>query len=228
MEENREQTGNTIPSGASEVPPSVVDLSAGPKKNWFKRFLNWWLGPDTKIGRFNRRVLRTLAWVLGLFALGLLVGYIFFYRPVANELAKSQADLTQARQQAAEMQPKLDLVQGDLSKLQDQDLQNRLDLATAQSHISLLSVITNVQKTRISLVGSDTAGARIALTDAKTALEIIQPGINQADMKLGQSIQDRFALVEKELTGDPKTALSDLAILAGQLADAEKLLFPKK
>ncbi len=225
MEDNQGSV-NIPPSPETPEAPqaSVADLTSGPKKSWFKRFLNWWLGPNTKIGRFNRAVLRTLAWVIGLFALGVLVSYLVLYRPLQKELAQTKTDLSQAREKSAEL-----LVnQGDSARLKDENLQASLDLASANAHIQLLNVITNVQDVHIYTVDGNTAKARIALDEAKSALEIIQPNISQTDVKLGQSIQERFTLVEKELTGNKTTVLSDLEILESQLADAQKLLFPEK
>ncbi|MEN6409827.1 MAG: hypothetical protein ABFD44_08965, partial [Anaerolineaceae bacterium] len=197
MVENNEPTG----SPSSEMPEtpqaSVADLSAGPQKNWFKRFVNWLLSPNTRLGRFNRAALRTLAWVIGFFALGVLVSYLVWYRPMQNELKQTQADLTQAREESAAL-----LVnQGESTRLKDETLQARLDLATATAHINLLNVITNVQDVRYYVSDGNTAKARIALGEAKSALEIVMPDISQMDVKLGQSIQERFSLVEKELTG---------------------------
>lgn len=224
MVENNEPTGSPS-SEIPETPPSAVaDLSEGPRKNWFKRFINWLLSPNTRLGRFNRAVLRTLAWVVGFFALGVLVSYLVWYRPLQNELKQTKADLAQAQEQSAEL-----LVnQGESTRLKDANLQASLDLATATAHINLLNVVTDVQDVRYYVSEGNTAKARIALGDAKTALEIVLPDISQTDVKLGQSIQERFSLVEKELTGNKNTVLSDLDILTGQLDDAEKLLFPEK
>ncbi|MEJ5203364.1 MAG: hypothetical protein WHV66_14145, partial [Anaerolineales bacterium] len=61
-----------------ETPPeSVSEMSAAPRKG----ALYVLFSPETRMGRFLRPLVRWLAIIVGLFALGFLTAYLLLYRP---------------------------------------------------------------------------------------------------------------------------------------------------
>ncbi len=207
---------------ASESAPAQPQAEAQPQKAPARGFWHFLLGADTRLGRFNRAALRFLATVLGLFALGLLAGYLILYRPTQQELTRVRADLAQTNQRLDGMQNDLNSAkqaQADLAKT-NQDLQKQTD--AANQHALLLQAMNQANLARLALAKNDTAGAQEALKNAPSFLIKLDPSISAQNADLIKTIQTRLNLALTEIQTDPKIAASDLGILNDQFVDLEK------
>jgi septal ring factor EnvC (AmiA/AmiB activator) len=180
--------------------------------------------PHTRFGRFMRALTRTLAVMVGFFALGVLAAYLLLYRPLSTQSARNQADLAAARQQVSQLQQSVSQAQKDVADLKktNQDLSNRLDQTKADQ--ALLSAQAAVSQARYAVATKDTAAAKQVLATVPAALDQLAPAAGSANSAKIADMRSRLALALGEIDRDPQTAASDLGILATQLADLGKSL----
>jgi chromosome segregation ATPase len=171
-----------------------------------------------------RTLVRTLAWVVGLFALGLLAGYILLYQPAARQLARTQADLAAERSRAGDLESAAADSQAKLDELQRSyaAAQSGLDAATARMHLARMA--GTILQARLALVDRDGPAAQKALKAAQVEFEALRPGAEKADSAAVEAIKLRLDLAVSELTRDPKTAQADLQILSEALATLDTLM----
>ena len=183
--------------------------------------------PETRLGRVMRPVLRWLAAIAGLFALGLLAGYILLYQPTQRELDTAQARLAAANQVVDQKNQGLETAQTDLGQAQLtlKQVQSKLDAAASEN--SLLVVMVEINNARVALVEKDGAAAKTAIAQAQTNLDLGLPYIETQDKVLSDLLQSRLELSAKELVSDPGAAQSDLGKLASDLSDLHQKIFGK-
>ena len=181
--------------------------------------------PETRLGRFMRPVLRWLAAITGLFALGLLAGYILLYQPTQRALDAALARLETSNQIVSQKAQGLESAQTglDQAQLTLKQVQNRLDAAASEN--SLLVVLVDVSNARVALVEKDGAAAKAAISQAQTNLNQALPYIEKQDKVLSDLLSSRLDLIAKELVSDPQAAQSDLGKLSSDLTNLHKQLF---
>ncbi|MBI9046014.1 MAG: hypothetical protein JEZ06_16095 [Anaerolineaceae bacterium] len=189
-----------------------------------KTFLYKILSPETRIGKFMRPFLRWAAVIVGFFALGLLTDYLLFCRPISAELENLQSHYTT-------LQSELSQSENDLSATQEDLLDTQSDLAGIQeeliyqkNYVSLLRVTTHVIKARFELERKDGPATRAELLDAREALDILLPGLEELDPDMSAVLDNRLDLAMNELNRGPDMAKSELDILYGNLLEVEILL----
>jgi hypothetical protein len=203
---------------AAVTPPEPVAEPPKPaKKSWLYRLLYATLSPQTRLGRFMRPVLRWIATIAGLFALGMLATYLLLYTPAAQQLASTRADLQSAQQQAGKTSSTLAAAQNNLADLQTRYDQSQAALKKAGTRVSLLLVANQIAAARLALDNRDGAAAQKALADARTVLNQVLPDVTGIDANAATQLDSRLTLVVSELN-DPATAQADLAILATKLS----------
>jgi len=221
------QVDEKPPEDASPVEtPAAVTPSAEPQKparSWLYRFFSSLLSPETRLGRFMRPVLRWMAAIVGLFALGMLATYLLLYTPAAQQLVAARAELQSAQQQAGKTNTALAAAQKSQADLQAQYDQSQAALKKAAVRISLLQVSNLVASTRLALDNRDGASAQKALTDARTILDQVLPDVQDVDANAATQLDNRLTLVISELN-DPSTAQADLALLASRLSELDSAL----
>ena len=241
--ENNPPTGEETPVEASgpvdekpaeETPPQETPAAVTPpepavepqkpaKKSWLYRLLYATLSPQTRLGRFMRPVLRWIATIAGLFALGMLATYLLLYTPAAQQLAATRADLQSAQQQAGKTSSTLAAAQNNLAGLQTRFDQSQAALKKAGTRVSLLLVANQIATARLALDNRDGAAAQKALADARTVLNQVLPDVTGIDANAATQLDSRLTLVVSELN-DPATAQADLAILATKLGALDSVL----
>ena len=181
--------------------------------------------PETRLGRFMRPVLRWLAAITGLFALGLLAGYILLYQPTQRALDAALARLETSNQIVSQKAQGLESAQTglDQAQLTLKQVQDRLDAAASEN--SLLVVLVDVSNARVALVEKDGAAAKTAITQAQTNLNQALPYIEKQDKVLSDLLTSRLDLIAKELVSDPQAAQSDLEKLSSDLTNLHQQLF---
>jgi len=171
-----------------------------------------------------RDLLRVLAVVAGLLALGLLAGFLLFYVPLRARARSLETELNRARQEFVQASGNLEQANDSLEQIQRQnrDLQQQLD--AAESRGLLLSALNDVTSARLALAQEDPEAALEVLAATPDKLASAAPAMENADATLASATQRRLLLVLDEIPGDPQTAASDLEILSAQLQDLEEMM----
>jgi septal ring factor EnvC (AmiA/AmiB activator) len=178
--------------------------------------------PHTRFGRFMRALTRTLALVVGFFALGVLAAYLLLYRPLSAQSKSNQTDLTSARQEVSLLQHSVSQAQKDVSDLKKTNQELSASLEQAKTGQALLSVQVAVSQARYGVAIKDAAAAKQALAGVPAALDLLAPAAGSANAAQIAGMRSRLALALGEIDHDPQTAASDLEILATQLTDLGK------
>lgn len=213
-----EQAGPAVAAAESAAPTPPVESKAAaepaPKKlSLLAKIFN----KETRFGRFNRALVRTLGIIVGLFALGLLAGYILLYQPTERQLASTQVDLDSAHIQIGNLESTAEDSQAKYDELNRSyaTAQSLLDGVTARMHLARMS--SAVLQARLALADRDGPTAQKALKAAQQEMDALKGSAGKADPETANDIQTRLTLASSELTRDPKTADADLQILSDAL-----------
>ena len=180
---------------------------------------------ETRSGRFFRPLLRWLGAITGLFALGLLAGYLLLYQPAQNELNAALLRLNQANQNVVQKDQNQQVAQADRDQALKTLQSAQADLKKAASQNSLLIVLVEVNNARVALSNKDGATAKSNIEQAQADLAKVMPYLASQDKARADVLQPRLDLVAKELVSDVPAALADLDKLASDLTDLHKKLF---
>ncbi len=218
----RNQAGPSQPSGstAGQAPPKK-------KPGFFGRAMRFLLGANSRVGRFNRKLLRWVGGFVGVFALGMLSTYLLLYKPLVQQYDQAAAAQVAAEQQAKAVQSTQDTVEQNLSNAQDlnQGLVKQLD--SANTHVILLQTLNDANQARVALGNKDTASAKTALSAATASLKKLTDVIQSTDASTAKDLQTRLNLAIGEVDANPTNAALDLGIFIKDLTDLESSLYGK-
>jgi len=211
-----------------EVKGGKKEPSATSGHSWVYHVFNFFLGKETRLGRIMRPVLRWAAAVVGLFALGLLAGYLLLYQPSqkgldsANlQILQGQNEMNQLKTQVVGLQSTLTTANLSVKGAQD-------EIQKAQARNSLLVVIFDVANARTYLAQKDGAKLISALDKARTDLDVVQPYILGVKKDLSDELNSRMETVRSVVVRDSTLAQSDLENLYTALLAANDVLFGPK
>ncbi len=207
---------------ASETNPTPAPSApAAPKKT----LLAFLFSPQTRLGRIDRALSRFLAVTLGLFALGLAVGYWALYQPAQRQIGQLQTALNGAHQTGVQLNTDLDeaSLQAAMLSAKNQDLQNALDIANR--HIQVLQLLNQTRAARQALSAHDASTARNILLDSRNTLIKIAPQIDAYKNGLSTNMQASYDLALGKLDSDPTSAGSYLEMMLNSLVEMEKATF---
>ncbi len=185
------------------------------------------LSPETRTGRFMRPLLRWLAAIVGLFALGLLAGYLLLYQPAQKQLDSALLQLNQLNQNITQKDKSQVSAQTDRDQALKSLQQAQADLKKASSENDLLVVLSGVNSARVSLVNKDGQTAKNLIDQSQADLTRALVYIETQDKTRADLLRSRLELASKELVSDPQAALADLDRLAADLNDVRLKLFKK-
>ena len=220
VEASQEQKTEQQPTAETPAVPPAVEK---PKQGAVSKVLNFLFSPQTRFGRFMRTLVRWLAAIVGLFALGLLVTYLLVYRPTQQQLDTTQGELKAVQQQLLDVQATLTSTQKGLQDAQSQYQQSQAALKKASLQIHLLWVLNYVNSARLALLNKDGGAAQNALNSAKSEMDAVMADLQTFDPAAANLISTRLSLVISELN-DPPTAQADLDILYNKLVDVNNAL----
>jgi outer membrane murein-binding lipoprotein Lpp len=216
------------PAEAPENPPAenpAPEKAALPRRSWVYRFFNFLFGAGSPVGRILRPVLRWTAAVVGLFALGLLAGYLLLYQP-------AQQGLVAAGQQNAALNDQIGRLQDQVNGLQNsvaaanQSVKAAQDaFARVQARNNLLVVIYDVANARTYLAQKDGANLMKTLDKTRSDMDAVQPYLQSAKKDLADELNSRLETVRSVVVRDATLAQSDLDNLFTALTSANDLLF---
>jgi hypothetical protein len=173
------------------------------------------------VGRFLRALLRTLALIVGLFALGLLAAYLLLYRPAQQQLTSAHLQATQTAGQLQQARQDLSKAQQALQAAQDQvqQIQTRLEVEVA--HGQVLRAMDAITQVRLAIQNKDKPAAVKNLDTAQGYLQAVQPLLEKRDPQEASTLQALFTLAKNDLDRDLKLASQDLDRLQSELERAE-------
>ncbi len=219
------QPGEEKPSGESEAAAEAAPVAQAPKRSWFYRLLHFMFSPETRLGRVMRPFLRWTAAIVGLFALGLLTGYLLLYQParqllvVANDqIGQQNSEIARLQGEAVSQQKTLVAANQRLQAAQD-------DLAKAQARNNLLVVIYDIANARTYLAQKNGGKVMEAIQQAQVDMQAVQPYLAANKKELADELSGRLQTVNSVLVRDSQLAASDLNNLYEALLAANDLLF---
>jgi hypothetical protein len=112
-----------------------------------------------------------------------------------------------------------------LTPLEAQNMALQKEVDAANTHIKILTILTEVDTARVALAHNDAAAAKIALTNTPAALKEMAVLAGSSQAEAIKIIQDRFDIVMGEIENDAATAQTDLEVMATKLLELEQALF---
>ncbi len=218
-----QQSAQAAPAPASE--PSAAVYVPPRRRSWLYRFLNFLLGADTRLGRIMRPVLRWTAAVVGLFALGLLAGFLLIYQPTQQGLDAANLKISQQKADLDRQQAQMADLQNTLTAANQANQVSQDALKKAQARNGLLVLISDVANARTYLAQKDGAKVMAAMDQARQDLNGIQPYLLANKKELSDELNGRLETVRSVLVRDAQQAQVDLDNLYTALLAANNLLF---
>jgi F0F1-type ATP synthase membrane subunit b/b' len=165
-----------------EVPESTPPPEPEERRSWFRHTSRRILDRDTRSGRLIHTALIHIIVSGVAFAIGMLVMYLWLYRPVANQLTTAQGEraaitteLEQAQaaheQTRAELQAAEDQIQSLEQTVESQE--HQLERTAARIH--LLRVMYHSRVAQSALQNRDQTTARRAIGEARRELDAALP-----------------------------------------------------
>jgi hypothetical protein len=212
-----------------EIPETTIEPEKRP--SWFRRTTSRYFDRDSRSGRVFHTALIHIIVAGVAFAIGMLVMYLWLYRPVVAQLNTARADTaavtTELEQEGAaheQTRAELQASQNEVLDLQQTVESQEQQLERDSTRIHLLRVMYHSRVAQTALQNRDQASARRSVQEARKELDTALPMIELEDEEVAQSLTLRLDLVSNGMARDPTTARSDLEILINNLILLERLL----
>ncbi len=222
MAENSPQPDREAPAPQAEMPASERAKAPELKTpSGARRILFTLFSPETLSGRFTRRLLRTLALIVGSFALGVLATYLLLYRPASQQLSETRRQATQSAGDLQQANQALTQARQDLQSAKSQagQAQDKLEVELARSQV--LRAMNALTQAQMALQANNKAGAVKALDTAQGYIQAVQPLLEKRDAQQTSTLQALFTLAKNDIDRDLKLTSQDLDRLQSELQRAE-------
>ncbi len=217
----QEQMAEEIePTGADlegSPPESAPEPEQPPEKATEKK-------TPSRFQLFLRKFLIGLGVAAAIFLAGFLTNHFVRYRPLADALAVTQSELTEANQSVSDLEDEIVRLRRLNQNAQDEIDGLKSELAAARTNTQFYQVLVDVNAARIALFLEDFEGAQAALAETQEKLAGLTPAISGADPDLALSLPRRLELIVAGLARDPETALIDLELFTRDLLALETQL----
>jgi archaellum component FlaC len=215
---------------AVEPPEAVKPLvTTAPAQEAKPGILKWMFDPATSRGRFMRTFSRWAAIVIGLFALGFLVGYFALYQPVAQQLEDSRAETTSLMAQLKTTQEQMEAVQGELSdteglllQAKDSQSESQAELAQLKTQRKILEILYDVTAARMAWMTNDRVVALTLLVNAEQMLDQVRPDILTKDAKLADLIAEQLKNCIAGIKSNAQSLLVEMQKLQNTMKELER------
>jgi hypothetical protein len=174
--------------------------------------------------RFLRGLLRTVALVVGAFALGLLAGYVLLYQPSRQGLLASQQEMQSVVKTLADTKSQLDSSRSDLLVTQSHLQEVEAALTRSDTYGLVMKVQNDVTRARLAVINKNGAEALSALKIARRNLDLLLPKVRNLEGKLADLLDEQMKSTEQSLVSDYLKADPDLQKLNDSLETLETLL----
>jgi hypothetical protein len=172
--------------------------------------LSWVFGKDTRLGRFNRSLVRTAGWTVAFFALGFLTVYLMLYLPLFQDHAR----LSQAY---GDSQQQLKTAQAGFKATQEASQKVQAVLDQTRITNGILDINNQVLQLELALSQHDQQGAAYYLKKLQSTMTTFLPEVSKIDAVLANMLDTRMKVVAAELPSDPIAAQTDLEVIIKNL-----------
>jgi multidrug efflux pump subunit AcrB len=217
----------------SEENHDISEPTPEPEKrpSWFRRTTSRYFDRSTRSGHILHTAFIHIIVAGVAFAIGMLVMYLWLYRPIVSQLSISRdetaavtTELEQARTEHEQTRQELQAAESEILNLEDIVATQEHQLERDQTRIHLLRVMYHSKSAQMALQNREQAGARRSIQEARTELDAALPEIETEDVEVARSLTLRLDLVSNGMARDPTTARADLEILINNLILLERLL----
>lgn len=210
--------------------PETREEAAQPKKSGlFKRFHRWLYNPETKFGRFNRRMRTAFIVALVFLAIGVGVMYFFLYRPTLTVLQGRNAEFDALQAENTQAQKDLTAQYEEVSRLNSELIKTTDQLAKEQNHLELMRLLNDLMEAKYYIADDSFDTARASLESAQTRLAGLETAIKAADPELYSSVSTRLAGSIADLRVKSFNTAMDITLIVNQLREFENKSFgPEK
>lgn len=173
------------------------------------------------LGRFFTRIIRWTAGIGLIFGFGVMLTWFVRVVPLVNESRDMRDELTAANAQIADLEQVVD----DLRDLEQINASLQADLSSAELHIVLLNILSDISEARIALALDDPAAAHASLTDTDELMAELQEALEGEDANTVVGLRVRLLQSISEIDTDQFAADGDLEILGNGLLVLEQKVF---
>jgi uncharacterized protein (DUF3084 family) len=212
-----------------DIPEPAPEIEERP--SWWRRTRSRYFDRETRSGRIIHTALIHIIVAGVAFGVGMLVMYLWLYRPVVSQLETTRGEveavtteLDLARAEHEQTRAELQAANTEIETLQAIVEAQERQLERDETRIHLLRVMYHARVAQTALQNRDQASARRAVQEARRQLDEALPMIESEDNEVAQSLTLRLDLVSNGMARDPTTARSDLEILINNLILLERLL----
>jgi hypothetical protein len=179
--------------------------------------LNWIFNKETRLGKLNRSIVRTIGWVVALFALGFFAVYLLLFLPLSQQYDQMSIAYNNSLQQLKTAQ---------VSSRATQDGSKPVQAVLDKTKMSndILDINNQILQIELALAQHDQQGAVYLLKKLQTSFDTFIPEVNKLDPELSSLLDARIKVIGIEISNDPKAAQADLEILIKYLQDLVTLL----
>ena len=228
---NKSSMQSEIEQDQAKIENGEIQKEESHSRTVFRKFIRWTFG------------------LLVIFSLGYLTAIFTIYTPKVDELEKSGKNLENAQSTIADLESEINTQQNEIDRLgvQIQNLETEISnleteisnletknqelndkLVEEQSkyylQITLLKTRSDVISAQVAIYQENPAQARLLLDSARQNLNTVGSLLPDDLKDVVSPLQNRLELAVGEIEDDPETAISDLAILAGDLLKIENAL----
>ncbi len=204
----------TPPPASEPAPGPVKAASLGPEAVKPRKPL---FGRDTKAGRALRAVIRTIAFIVGFYALGFFTAYLLLYRPLQVQQRANLVELEQLRKDVADKQAELDKAGLSMAGVQQQNTGLAAEAEKRGAQVTVLQALNQVMEARLKLAAKDTSAARLALEQAEKTLTPALPQLEKLGGASAATFTQLFDLARTDLGRNATLADQDLERLSSEL-----------
>jgi len=180
--------------------------------------------PPSRFKRFMQKVLIGLGIAAIIFLGGYLTNYFTAYKPKADALAVSQAQIDSLNERIADLETENTTLTTAIQKSQDDIAALEGELASNEINRLFNQVLLDVNAARIALFMDDLEAAQAAMDDTQTHLDQLLPAIEKVDSDRALNLPIRLGLIVSGIPRDPETGKIDLEIFTKDLMDLKPLL----
>lgn len=175
--------------------------------------------PARQIPSWLQGFLRWGLIILVAFTLGAVLVALAFYLPLQQDYKQTSTRLDSVTADVADLTDQVDEL-----TIQNEDLQQSLDASELQS--SITSALAEVRDARLAITAKDSAGARLAVTQAIQSLSALTGLVDKENTDIVTNMLEKANQANVDLQLDLTSALPGLEQLDKNLVSLFNTLFP--
>ncbi len=218
---------------SSESPAEVAYAETGRKEEkavpdeagrpgFIKRAWRWWINPQSKFGRFNRRALKFLALAVIFLMMGAGLFWYFLYRPAAVSMKMQQAEMISLQETNTLLQKELTAQHDQATRLTAELESATTELDGVAGHMDLLRVMGDMMEANYNIAQKDLYSARKNLEAAQKRFTKMGPFIQGKEPELFHSVAGRLQQAIADLKVNTQNTATDVMLMVDQLKEFEK------